>query len=363
MPKVTENKDILNAIRNEQSSEYQERIPKATGNNDIEILQALENYPTEKNNFINTLTNKIGKTMFFNKVFNNPLKLLHKGMLPYGKNIEQMFVELAESKGIDEHFTGSTSEEGDLIKATKPKVKVDFIKQNYEYKFKTSISNAKLRGAFHNSNGLQTLLTSIVDSLYSSVEVKEFRDMKKILINSTKDATGGSTIDIGLIGKIYADANTKANAIIPIGQSLEAKTLTKKIRATTSRLGFPSTKYNLAGVETWSNSSDLILYTLPEIEAELDVEVLAHAFNISNADIKTRTIILDELGLTKVGGNEVVAILADKDCIQAWDTVNETNNFVNPEQLTTNYFAHKHGIMAGCSFANAILFVKGDTVL
>ena len=72
-----QNKDILNAIHSEQSAEYQNTIPKATGENDLEVYATLENYPTLKNEFINTLTNRIGRQMFFDKVFNNPFKMLH----------------------------------------------------------------------------------------------------------------------------------------------------------------------------------------------------------------------------------------------------------------------------------------------
>ena len=36
-----QNKDILNAIHSEQSAEYQNTIPKATGENDLEVYAAL----------------------------------------------------------------------------------------------------------------------------------------------------------------------------------------------------------------------------------------------------------------------------------------------------------------------------------
>ena len=62
-----------------------------------------------------------------------------------------------------------------------------------------------------------------------------------------------------------------------------------------------------------------------------------------------------------LGGKKKI-LSADKDLLQAWDTINTTNTFYNPDKLTTNYFAHKHGIMAGCKFAQAIAFVKGATI-
>ena len=48
--------------------------------------------------------------------------------------------------------------------------------------------------------------------------------------------------------------------------------------------------------------------------------------------------------------------------LNLYQQVNTTNTFYNADKLTTNYFAHKHGIMAGCKFAQAIAFVKGDSI-
>lgn len=358
--KVT-NKDMINSIRSTMSAESQNVMPLATDDNAIEVYATLENYPTAKNEFINTLTNRIGKQMFFDKVFNNPLKMLHKGMLPFGKSIEQLFVEMAEQKGFNEHFSGSTSAEADLIGLVKPSVKVDYITQNFEYKFKTSISDLQLKGAFTTEYGLSELITRAVNSLLYSSQHSEFIDMKKILTQASEGSSGGSSIGKGLIQQIYDDP-IKSTAMIPLGANYTSQDLAIKVREYSSILTFPSTKFNLAGVMTWSNKEDLVLFTTPEHQAKLDVNVLAMAFNVSSADVNVRTIIIDDLGTIGTGSNKVVAVLADKDCIQAYDTINTTNTFYNPERLATNYFAHKHGIIAGCKFAQAVVFTEGESI-
>ena len=77
------NIDMLNSIREQQNLEYQSLIPKVSSQDDcLQVLATFESYPTAKNAFINTLTNRIGKSLFFDKVFNNPYKMLHKGMFP-----------------------------------------------------------------------------------------------------------------------------------------------------------------------------------------------------------------------------------------------------------------------------------------
>ena len=338
MSKKISNVDFLNSIREVQTQEYRNVVPQVKSNDDcLQVLATFAQYPTAKNAFISTLTNRVGKSMFFDKVFKNPYKMLHRGMLEYGKSIEQLFTEMAEKKGWNEHFTGSTTEEGDLIKAVKPSIKVDYITQNFEYKFKTSLSDQQLRGAFQNPYGLQSLLQHAVDSLASSVDYAEYADMKK-LINTT-----------------LAQQLATAGLVKSVGST--AKQITKEIRILADKMTFPTTSYNIAGVLNWSKKQDLVLFTTPEVRAELDVELLAQTFNVGYADVPLRVIIMDELPKVTVSSNakEVKAILADRDLIQVYDTINTTSTFYNPERLTTNYFAHKHGIMAGCQFAQAMV--------
>lgn len=352
------NADILNSLRNEMSLEYQDKVPVAASLNGDEVLRALSSYPSLMNEFITTLTNRVVKTKFFNKIFNNPLKMLHKGELPYGKSLEQLFVEMAEVKGWGEHFTGSNSEEGDLIKAVKPKVKPSYITQNYAYKFKTSISQQQLKGAFMSNSGLQSLVKSILDSLYSSVYYQEYTDMKKILMNPTEDSSNGSTIGKGLAARIYEDEQLKDSAICYVGNGSDKYVkLLKGLKKYASKMSFPSSNYNLNKVKTFSNKEDLVIFITPDAKVEVDVDVLSGVFNLSKAETSIRTIEVDDLGT--VNGEPVLAILADSDVIQAYDTINESNTFYNPDKLTTNIFMHRHGIMAQCDFSQSVVFVEG----
>ena len=344
------NRDLLNSIRASQSLEYQQLIPVATSLTGEELAMAiLEDYPTAKNAFINTLTNRIGKDMFFNKVYENPYKVFHRGLLPYGKNIQQLFVEMAEKKGFNEHFAGSDSNEGDLIKAVAPIVDVLFVEQNIQYKFKTSISHEQLRGAFNSEYGLNELLNGIVDSLYSSVNYHEFMDMKRILTHDGV-AANGNNMEEGLVQQI----GNNADMIVQCGNTVNDVAVA--IKTWCNKLQFPSNKYNLAGVVNWTRPEDMVVFVTPELKAQLDVNVLAMAFNLPYAEAVGRMIVVDDLGKTEAG-NQVKCIVADKDIIQCYDTVNRTGTFENIDLMVINYFAHKQGIMAGCKYANAIVLI------
>ena len=165
------NAEILNTIRANASTEYQERVPEALGIGG-NVSKVFSQYPTMKNEFLTALTNKIARTLFYSKVFDNPLKALHKGMLPYGYSLEQIFVNMAESKGFWEHWDASGDAVKDLVGMKKPDIKTLYIERNFAYKYKTTISDQQLRTAFTEQNGLSRLVEQVVSSVYSKASSK-----------------------------------------------------------------------------------------------------------------------------------------------------------------------------------------------
>ena len=390
MKKLKTNADILNTIRANASSEYQERVPEALGVGG-NVSNVFTQYPTMKNEFLNALTNKIARTLFYSKVFDNPLKALHKGMLPYGYSLEQVFVNMAESKGFWEHWDKTGDEVKDLVGKQKPNIKLLYIERNFAYKYKTTISDQQLRTAFHDQNGLSRLVEQVVSSVYSKAYFDEFNDMKHILSAHAQakyigyDTTTGKTVDKPLSNSVLP--NGKNEAIMVLGehesQEAKAKAISKAIRTVAGKMAFPSTTYNSAGVQQWSERQQLIYITTPEEQAELDVEVLANAFHMDKADVNVRVIVVDELPTlfnvetakaTKVAEYGTVltcplsaardvrtckcrGILMDSDFIQAYDTLIESRTFDNGEGLYTNYFFHKQGIMSTCYFGQIVYLV------
>ena len=344
--KVT-NKEILNAIANSNGSIYEligEEVNEL-GINDTgsEVYSLLEDYPVVKNQFLNVLVDKILKTMFYSKVFANPLSMLHRGKLEQGIGIEQIFIGMAKKINFGENFTkvqgvkgNPGSEAESLVSKINSDVDVKYITRNFQYKYKISISEDILRTAFTSPTGLAEMISQLVNSELSAAYFDEYLDMLKIITNlySQKDFDGASLTGI-----------TVPTVTLP---NNNANTLSETIRGLAGRLRFPSDAYNMQGVLQWSNREDLILLTTPEVIAKLDVNVLADAFNVSKADLNVRTIEVSELPAG------VTAVLMDKDFLQCYDTLLTTRTFENADTLIRNVFMHKQGIMSACLFANCI---------
>ena len=384
------NSEILNTIRANASMEYQSRVPEALGIGG-NVSQVFTQYPSMKNEFLNALTNKIARTLFYSKVFENPLKALHKGMLPYGYSLEQIFVEMAEGKGFWEHWDNSGDAVKDLVGMKKPSIKLLYIERNFALKYKATISDQQLRTAFQEQGGLSRLVEQVVSSIYSKAYFDEFNMMKEILSAHAQakflkyDASTGKHTKADLSNT--ALPNGKAEAVYVIGeystQEAKGKAISKAIRTLAGKMAFPTKNYNSANVNQWSERQQLIYITTPEEQAELDVEVLANAFNMDKADVNVRVIVVDELptlfnvdsattskratygqmsnpALSATRDNRTCkcrGILLDADFLQVYDTLVETRTFDNGEGLYTNYFFHKQGIMSTCYFGQIVYLV------
>ena len=363
--KTYTNQEVIKMLLEDGANPVLEQALKAIDTNDNnQIIKLLENSPSTKNEFIQTLVNRFVKTRFFSKVYHNPLKMFHNGKLEYGDTIQDIFVKFGTKKGFKEHFTkqdGSNgTEESDLISKKVPDVVVKYLKQNFEYTYKVSIGEEDLRKAFMNSNGLQTMVAQLINNNLSTAERNEYKDMVKILSNDVvDDGTGGSRLGKGIIQDVFENSAKNKTAIIRLGKSFTPQVVCETVREYAKEFTFPSSDYNLADVETWSESDELVFLTNANISAKIDVNVLAQAFNVSSADVNVRSVVVDKLALPTVKGEKVLGILMDKWLIQAWDTV-YTSGLINiPTGMYSNHFLQQQGIRTRCDFAQILIITDG----
>lgn len=365
------NKDIIKTVVSELPSEHAEKFKDVeTG---AEILTVFENYPTTKNAFIDTLQNKVVKSVIYSKAYANSLKELKKGFLEFGDTIEELFVQMAQSKNFNDHWNEDGTDEADLIRALKPKVLSLYVQRNFDKDYKTTVFDKVLRKAFISEYGLNNLVQQIVLSINNAIEYHEFEYTKDAIIKFVEEF------------KVLADdtyqsiPNTATKQTISACKVTGAKQLVQKVREVTGNMKFMSDKYNVAKVKTFSNPSDLVFITTPSVVSDMDVNVLANAFNVSSSDLKTRILEVDALPksivkVSKLGVDgecevvddnnitsenvKVLGVLMDKDLLQIWDNYQGSGTFYNPAKHYTNHFANREGTFATCLFANVCVFYE-----
>lgn len=315
---------VLNNIRANASEEYQARIPEATRTNITTIGNALQTYTLLQNEFCEALVNKIGKTILETKLFQNKLARFKSGALTTAQDVEEIFIEMASAEG-----SYDKSGPNPLGRRNPPDVKTIYHRLNRQDYYAVSIGDIDFIRVFRSEETLDSFISGLINSIYSGANYDEWIAMKNLLATYNK----------------YFDYEVPV-----IGDAEDAKAFVKTLRKAVNDLSFASTEYNGAGVKTWSNPGDLVLLVNKDVVAEVDVEVLAKAFNMGKTDIQTEVIVMDDFGDLA----DTYGLLVDKNFFRIWDTLSHMEPQRNAQGLFTNYFYHVHQILSLSTFKNAV---------
>lgn len=350
--------DIMNVIRQNASYEYQQSVPEVTQWNDIpKVGEIIYGTPAFANQFINALVNRIAMVRVQSANFNNPYSILKKGYIEFGETIEDIFVNIA--KVVDYN---AEKAEGREFKRNMPDVRSAFHTMNWRVMYPVTIQDEDLRMAFLTAQGVQDLIAKIVDSVYTAAEYDEFLLFKYLLI---KSITHGE-----MCPKYMGDGTVLTDAAV-------------QFRATSNKLPFMSSQYNLAAVKTNTPKDRQIIFMDAEFNAQFDVNVLASAFNMDKADFMGRLFLIDNWtefdnerfevirsasdGIEPITSAEltamskVKAVIMDENWFQVYDNNNKFTEKYVASGLYWNYFYHTWKTVSRSPFANAIFFTTDQS--
>lgn len=327
---------LLNVIRRDASQAYKVRVPKATQDNIAEIGNPILNYEAIRNEFLDALVNRIGMVIITSRSYNNPLKRFKKGMMSLGETVEEIFVNIIKAEPyylVDDQ--GKTAAQDELERRL-PNVLAAFHKRNRQDKYPVTIQNDDLRTAFLSYQGVEDLVSKIIEAVYTSDEYDEFLLMKNVFFEA---GMRGALRPVTVPG-LDSDVNAK-------------KTMTL-FRQTALDLTFMRSDSNFMGVTTHTPLDEQVIFILSSVAATVDVEVLASAFNMDKTNFIGRRVIVDDFGgLEKEG---VIAIAADEDWFMVFDNyLTMTSDYV-ASRLYYNYFLHHWETLSYSPFKNVVAF-------
>ena len=339
--------DIVNAVI-ETSSTLKENIPLATNATLQATGGAIMQYTPFMNEFINGLVNRILFQEAHNMTYDNPLRIFKGVDIPYGTDVQDSIANPAVATPYD------SSAMSDVLSPASPDVKTVYYRRNRQDKYKVTVYDAVLAGAFTNADTFNNFVSMILNTLTSGDNIDEFKLMKGVV---------GQAINDGNINKTSLTAGTDHRAF--------AETLVTDLRAKYLQFQFPSTKYNCyqkmakaKGIEnatpltTWTSPDRISVLVRADVAAYTDVEVLAKAFNMSKADFLGRQVMVDSFGDTGDAA-KTLAIIADNTFLRTHDNrFQMAETPYNASTLSRTYFLHHWETMACSPFANAWAFTE-----
>jgi hypothetical protein len=349
--------DILNAIRNSATANYQNYVPVA--DQSLESVRTIGSiimdYPLLQNEFLSALVNRIGRVMLTSKSYQNPWAVFKRGMLEFGETIEEIFVNIAKPFQFDPAVA-----ENKVFAREIPDVRAAFHILNYQKFYKATIQNDQLRQAFLSWQGITDLISKIVDSMYAGANYDEFLTMKYLLARHILN---------GELKPVEVDA-------------ADLKGIVTEIKRVSNDMTFMNTDYNLTGVSTYTEKDSQYVIMSSAFDAAMDVEVLAAAFNMSKADFMGHRVLLDSFGSLNVNRlndlfagddnyqpltaaeiaalNAIPAVIVDRDWFMIFDNLVNFTEQYNGQGLYWNYWYHVWKTFSVSPFAQSAVFVPGE---
>ena len=283
---VSNNMNILNAVRSRMSTDYQANVPVATASNLNDVYSTILNNESTINALIPALTDLIIMQSVTSGIFENPLRGLKQNEMPFGLTEQEIFVNFAE--GIA-HNPRATCE--DAFGIYEAYIMSAYHRINFNKDYPVTIWYDDIRTAFASEFGLKSLINAKSQAIISSASHDEYVNM------------------IGLVESAYnAGACYPVHLSAAVNSEETGNELIKNIQTFVGHMAFPHREYNFAGSDAISMREDLIILTTPEVMASINVDTLAGAFNLDKKDLMARIVVTD--GFPNQPG--IQAALADR---------------------------------------------------
>lgn len=338
---MADNLTIAKAVWDTATPQFKSRIPEPSQENleRIGVLISSDNYKNERNEIYNALVNVIGMQKVHQQSLTNPLKMFKGGSMRLGDTYEEMMSDVIEAQ------TFRISED-DQFKKWSSKVKSAYHKINREDYYPVTIEETKINRAFRTTNGLQNLINSITNQMYSSNDLDEFLYTKQTI----QEYYFNNEIPILDSQKIVVPDIT----INPLDKE-QIRLFIIAVKSAMKRMRFANRNYNPMGMMLECKPSDMVIVMRSELTVIDEVSNLSQAFRPQYMDINVPIVEVDDFG---EGMENVQAIAMDKESLRILDVLRTTRTAENGRALYRNYFYHVHQLYMFSPFMPCIFFIK-----
>lgn len=312
-------------------------------------------YQPYQNAFITAAINRVAMTLVTSKMWDNSWAIFKRGYMEFGETVEEIFVNLAKPHSYD-----PVTAQSEVFKREIPDIRAAFHTMNYQKFYKDTIQNDQLRQAFLSWNGITDLIARIVDSMYTGQNYDEYCVMKY------------------MVSRAILNGDVAYKAVPSVFST--ADDIVYAARSISTDFTFLKTNYNRAGVYNSCLRDDQYIIISADMEALVDVGVLARAFNMEYADFLGHVIIVDSFSqhdtarLAELFANDstytpftsgditalgnIAAIIVDRDWWMVFDNLTQNTELYNGEGLYWQYWLHAWKTFSISPFANACAIVS-----
>lgn len=347
---------IMNVIRNEATPDYRAAVP--TVEQTVESIRsagkAILAFQPRMNEFVN-IANRIAVVAVTSKMYENPWAFMKKGTVEFGETVEEVFVNMVKAEPFD-----APNSPANVFKRRLPDVRTMFHAMDLQTKYVVTISYQQLKQAFLSANGVVSLIQDIIRRVYTAARYDEFIMMKYTF------------------AQMYLSGSVTMQNYTPITDATTSTAFVKSVKKLTGKFGFMSSEYNIAGVPNYSLPEDIYCVMTTDTAANVDVDVLANAFNLDKVTFIGRQVLVDSFSFNNgeldrldmllakdpnytrpdtddlSALSSIGAIICDRNFPQFYDNLDMYTEQYNADGLSWNEFYHVWRTYSASPFSNVV---------
>lgn len=321
----------------------------------VSLGDAVLSSATNTENFVNTLCQRIGRTIYHYRAYRNKLRgIILENDMEWGAILQKIDMELPAAVN-DDAYDLIDGQSIDPWIIAKPSVSQKLFVGRNPYMFKITISRKTLKEAFLSESAMGSFISFVFGKIRNMIEVS-YEELARTALVSAIAETSGSTREVKLLTEFNAERGTSLTYQQAIGNSVFLNYCVGQFNLYRDYLTDMSELYNDGTTATFTPYEDQRLTVLSKFERVLQTTSQYAAFHdqyvkfenaYDSVNFWQAAQDIDSISAKKISDqtdvtlDHVVAVLHDRDAVGVYQQDEEVlTTPVNARGLYYNTFYH-----------------------
>lgn len=376
--KINQIATILNQINQEVIGES--AVIEEDLSNIVDVGRAITSATTWDDNFDNyvkKLIDKVGKTMFVDRVYQSTAPSILHDSWEYGSILEKVRCDVGDFEA-NKEWTLTPETQFDVFKFQPASVQAKYFNSKTTYQLRISITQKQMKSAFNSASAMNSFISMIENRIQMKMTLASDALIMRTIVNLIAEKIKANNNVVNLLAEYKTATGSTITAKTALTDKeflrFAAKTIMqyKKLIATASML------YNNDGYVTFTPAERLKAVFASDFDLALKTSLYADTYNEEFVKLDGYSIVPfwqgsgttnnDHLKINAVpasGGpavvkDGVVAVLFDEYAAAVCNEEPEVSSIFNPEGRFWNYFYTYDASFMNDLGENAIVFTIED---
>ena len=377
--KINQIATILNQINQEVIGET--AVIEEDLSNIVDVGRAITSNTTWGDNFDNyvkKLIDKVGKTMFVDRVYQSTAPSILHDSWEYGSILEKVRCDVGEFQG-NKEWTLTPETQFDVFKFQPASVQAKYFNSKTTYQLRISITQKQMKSAFNSAAAMNSFISMIENRIQMKMTLASDALIMRTIVNLIAEKIKANNNVVNLLAAYKTATGSTITAKTALTDKEFLRFAARTIMQYKKLIATASTLYNNDGYVTFTPAERLKAVFASDFDLALKTSLYADTYNEEFVKLDGYSIVPFWQGSGTANGEHlkinavpasggaavvkdgVVAVLFDEYAAAVCNEEPEVSSIYNPEGRFWNYFYTYDASFMNDLGENVIVFTIEDT--